>query len=231
MGTEINHNKIINQAARSVLKKNGLFQKGSSRTWIDDNGWFLIVVEFQPSNWDKGSYLNVSIHYLWRMQDYISFDFGHRENDFVAFSGDEEQFYADMVRLANKALEKVIEYRRFREIEYAKKQILHRNGFASASHELYNKMMILGLAKDLHAKKYCTALLKETEYAEGGADDTAAAPLAYDVEYRRELVEEILPLIDDPLAFEQYIKSKIRKRREFWHAKASMKNLSVEEEW
>lgn len=226
MGTEINHNKIIYQAARSVLKNNGLFQKGSSRMWIDDNGWFLIVVEFQPSNWDKGSYLNVSIHYLWQMQDYISFDFGHRENEFVAFSGDAEQFYADMVLLANKALEKVIEYRRFREIEFAKKQILHRNGFASASHELYNKMMILGLAKDSEAKKYCAALLEETKYAE----DETAAPLAYDVKYRHELIEEILPLIDDPLAFEQYIKSKIRKQREFWHAKASMKKLSVEEE-
>lgn len=60
----MDHNKQIRQIAGAVLKPQGLFQKGNSRIWIDDNGWFLILVEFQPGSWAGGSYLNVGIHYL-----------------------------------------------------------------------------------------------------------------------------------------------------------------------
>lgn len=45
--------QLIIRAARDVLKPMGLFQKGTSRIWIDDNGWFLILGEFQPSSWSQ----------------------------------------------------------------------------------------------------------------------------------------------------------------------------------
>ena len=38
------HNKIINVAARKILAPEGLFRVGSSRRWIDDNGYFVIQV-------------------------------------------------------------------------------------------------------------------------------------------------------------------------------------------
>src|SRR5256885_11111558 len=53
------HSKLITAAAREILRPLGLFQKGRSRVWLDDQGWWLGVVEFQPSDWSKGSYLNV----------------------------------------------------------------------------------------------------------------------------------------------------------------------------
>ena len=40
------HNKIINAAARKILAPEGLFRVGSSRTWIDDNGYFVIFSRF-----------------------------------------------------------------------------------------------------------------------------------------------------------------------------------------
>ena len=40
------HDKIINIAAKKVLAPKGLFRKGSSRIWMDDNGYFIIQVEF-----------------------------------------------------------------------------------------------------------------------------------------------------------------------------------------
>ena len=94
MSATVDHNKIIRNAANSVLKPNGLFRKGTSRVWIDDNGWFLTVVEFQPSGWDRGSYLNVAVHFLWDDQDYLSFDYpcSSRVKDFVAFDGNEGRF-------------------------------------------------------------------------------------------------------------------------------------------
>ena len=68
---EQNHNKIIMKAAREVLAPNGLLQKGQSRIWLDDNGWFFAVVEFQPSGWEKGTFLNVGMHYLWANKEYL----------------------------------------------------------------------------------------------------------------------------------------------------------------
>lgn len=218
---EGNHNRIIGQAAGSVLKGMGLFRKGSSRLWIDDNGWFFIVVEFQHSKWAAGAYLNVAVHYLWSGNDFLSYDFGHRERELVAFSGDEERFYAEMVSLAECAAEKVTEYRRFRDIEYAKEQILRRNGFAAASVELYHRMMICGLAKDKAAKRYYSALVRDIRHSQ----------LNYDIRYARELLEEIMPVIDEAEEFERFTRLKIAGQREFWRSKTSMKKMKTEAEF
>src|SRR5687767_4381931 len=72
------HSTLITAAAREILRPMGLFQKGRSRTWLDDQGWWVCVVEFQPSSWSRGSYLNVGCMWLWGVKDYISFDEGYR---------------------------------------------------------------------------------------------------------------------------------------------------------
>jgi hypothetical protein len=53
------HDRIIADAAKAALGPLGFKRKGRSRTWLADHGWWLTVVEFQPSAWSKGSYLNV----------------------------------------------------------------------------------------------------------------------------------------------------------------------------
>jgi hypothetical protein len=40
------HDKIINMAAKKILAPHGLFRQGTSRTWLDDNGYI--------SNKDRG---------------------------------------------------------------------------------------------------------------------------------------------------------------------------------
>lgn len=70
------HDKLIAIAAKTALQPLGLRRKGQSRTWIGDHGWWLAVVEFQPSGLEKGSYLNVAAHWLWSATGYISFDLG-----------------------------------------------------------------------------------------------------------------------------------------------------------
>jgi hypothetical protein len=67
---------LLSEAARRHLRRLGVVQKGRSRTWLDDNGWFVTVVEFQPSGFGKGSYLNVGAHFLWSWNDFLSFDPG-----------------------------------------------------------------------------------------------------------------------------------------------------------
>jgi hypothetical protein len=89
----------------------GLTQKGRSRTWLDDHGWWLCVVEFQPSGWSRGSYLNVGCCWLWQVKDYLSFDEGSRIEGFTGFEN-EAQFSTVSDQLAQRAAEEVSRYRK-----------------------------------------------------------------------------------------------------------------------
>src|SRR5689334_1392764 len=62
----MDHNAEIAAAAKAVLAPMGFRRKGRSRIWLDDHGWWVGVVEFQPSGWSRGSYLNVAASYLWK---------------------------------------------------------------------------------------------------------------------------------------------------------------------
>ena len=105
------HSKLLTEAARSILRPMGLVQKGRSRTWLDDRGWWLGVVEFQPSSWSRGSYLNVGCSWLWQVKDYISFDEGGRAGPFTSFR-DETQFRFAAEQLTQQAAEEINRYRR-----------------------------------------------------------------------------------------------------------------------
>ena len=96
------HDKIIANAAKAVLRPLGFQRKGQSRLWFFDHSWWLTVVEFQPSSWSKGSYLNVAAHWLWTDIGAISFDFGGRLEGFEEYASD-EQSAAAVARLADRA--------------------------------------------------------------------------------------------------------------------------------
>lgn len=209
----IDHNKIIRKAAREILAPMGLIQKGQSRTWIDDNGWYFTVVEFQPSAYGKGSYLNVGIHFLWTKHDYLSYDIGGRKNSFVDFNGDESQFYSDMLSLVEKSSAFVHQYRLFNNQDYAKEYML--NNTLSASWDLYHKMMICGLTKDQKAVAYCRELVNRT----------AISTTPYEIEIHRELTDHMMELIEDPDRLNEYVCSKIKQTRTFWRSKPSMRKL------
>ncbi len=59
------HGRIIAAVAKSALAPLGFRRKGASRVWLADHGFWLDVVEFQPSGFSKGSYCNVAVHWLW----------------------------------------------------------------------------------------------------------------------------------------------------------------------
>jgi hypothetical protein len=76
---------LLTEAGNRILKPLGLVQKGRSRFWRDDRNWFVIGVEFQPSSWSGGSYLNVGCSWLWMVWDYFAYDLGGRTEPFVKF--------------------------------------------------------------------------------------------------------------------------------------------------
>ena len=72
--------------------------------WFADHGWWLTVVEFQPSGWSKASYLNVAAHWLWGQMGCVSFDFpfGGRLAEHAEYESD-QQFAPAAARLAESA--------------------------------------------------------------------------------------------------------------------------------
>jgi hypothetical protein len=101
--------RLVMAAAREGLQPIGLQQSGRSRTWIDDHGWWLGIVEFQPGRND-GSYLNVGVMWLWQNRDHLAFDVGDREPGFERFVNP-TQFALDAQTLARRAANLALENR------------------------------------------------------------------------------------------------------------------------
>lgn len=96
------HGRLIAAAAKRHLSPLGCRRKGQSRFWSADHGFHQIGIEFQPSGWSKGSYLNVGVQWLFYPKPYFTFDTGYRTADFVPFM-DEAQFAPEADRLAAHA--------------------------------------------------------------------------------------------------------------------------------
>ena len=118
------HDQIIKQLCKDTLLPLGVFQKGTSRIYIDDNGYFFTVLEFQPSAYAKGTHLNIALHFLWNKRDYISFDFPFecRVKNFVEYKND-EQFTREVTKYVQEAAKQVMFYRKLQDIETAKSYV------------------------------------------------------------------------------------------------------------
>jgi hypothetical protein len=117
--------KLVTQAGRDVLRPLGLLQKGRSRTWLDDHGWWLGVVEFQPSGFSMGTYLNVGVTWLFDPgKAYLFFDLSGRIGQGATYESD-EQFGPEARRLADRAALEVEQLRsRLPDLDTAA-QVLH----------------------------------------------------------------------------------------------------------
>jgi hypothetical protein len=98
--------KLIADTAKAHLQPIGCRRIGRSRTWISDQRYWLIVVEFQPSGWQKGTYVNVGAMWLWRARKGHAFHVGYRIADFLPFYSP-AQFGPAVSGLAAQAAEEV----------------------------------------------------------------------------------------------------------------------------
>lgn len=109
-----NHQTIINRVTRDRLKPLGLVQKGRSRVWLDDQGWWLGVVELQPRSGSRATALNVSVHWLWSESGHLSFDEPFvgtaRRGAFVEYQSD-AQFEPAVVDFVDDAAAQIVTFR------------------------------------------------------------------------------------------------------------------------
>ena len=190
MSKQPTHSKLLTAAAREHLKPLGLIQKGRSRTWLDDQRWYVTVVEFQPSSWSKGSYLNVGVNWLWYPKDYYSFDLGYRVKQFHEYESD-NQFTLSAGRLAEEAVKQVQKYRRhLLTLESARNywcdQVIERSDDPWV---LFHSGVLAGLVGKMDGAKKCfeSVLAEETEYE-------------WEIE-RHRVIEELSGTLGDPKRF------------------------------
>lgn len=184
------HSKLLNQAVREVLRPLALVQRGRSRMWIDHHGWWIINVEFQPSSWSKGSYLNVGVQWLWHRSPALCFDFGYRvtwgrNEQFVEFHTP-EQFAPEAQRLAVLAASKVQEYRAMFCDLTRLPAVLRGRDKGQYAYHIAMAHGLLGRSHDARTS-FNDALIKEPSYDWHHAHN--------------EQIREVCALLDDPGAF------------------------------
>jgi hypothetical protein len=200
------HDRLIADAAKAVLRPIGFHRKGRSRLWFADHSWWLAVVEFQPSAWSKGSYLNVAAHWLWSDIDTISFDFGGRLEGLQEYSSD-EQFAAVAARLAATAAAEAQRLTSMLSSLSATAEVLLTDARTQArpasghpSWTAYNAGVAAGLVGRIH-----DAMEMFGSVLDGPADPTSMLHKA---------AERMSKLASDPRHFEREVVSKIQHQRE-----------------
>lgn len=210
MNKSNNINKIIKKLCREIFPTD-VFQKGNSRVYLDDNGYYFTVIEFQPYSIKKGTFLNVGLNFLFKkghvlhlLNLYGDVRVGRK---FIEYIND-EQFEEDVkkyVKLANKY---ILKYRRFADINYAKKYISKKLG----NRWFYEKSMLYFLTDEQeNGRKYYKMFLDKPLY--------------------KTMIEEFNYPKDVSQINKDYIMNIISEERKLWHSEPSMKKMKIIENY
>ena len=98
------YQKIISETTREILRPAGLSQKGTSRFWYLDCGWYACFAEFQPFSGRQGTTLNFGLSWLWYPKEHWTFDVSNRVEGFYEYDED-ESFRSAVLALSNQVVE------------------------------------------------------------------------------------------------------------------------------
>ena len=197
------HGRIIAAVAKSALVPIGFQRKGASRVWLADHGYWLDVVEFQPSGFSKGSYCNVAVHWLWGITPALTFDYGfHRVGAFAQFN-DPDAFSQSVAMMASAAVQSV-ERHRATFVSLA----------ATAAHLASLSAADAGDWDDFHAGIAC-GLIQDDEKAQRMFGRLSARnDHNFDwVNERRSRVERLAVLLGDRVAFRSEVQALLEAQR------------------
>jgi hypothetical protein len=193
------HTQIINGLAKEHLKPLGISQKGRSRTWYDDHGWWVILIEFQPSSWAKGSYLNVGAMWLWMVKDDFSFDYGNRVSGLIKYQND-QQFAKEALSLVELAREKVEFYRdNFSSIDKVARRLLRTS--KSSIWPLFHAGIASGLSGRKRSASRCLKRILKFKDDRGWVLEA------------KKSAQEWLDLVTDPDSFKRKAETSIYEAR------------------
>ena len=190
---DFDHNKLIAQVAKQTLLPAGLKRKGKSRLYYDDNGWWCTIIEFQPSGFSKGSYLNVGVCWLLYEQNYWSFDIVSQEGSARRFADAENE-----TEFANAIFEKAM---RAKEIVESNRE---KFSTISKAHEYYQSI------KRSSWDYYYAAVIAGMNHQFAVAEENFNSWLAYPetTDWQREAnsrVRKLMELFNRPKEFAEAI--------------------------
>ncbi|MBI3133814.1 MAG: hypothetical protein HYZ14_03980 [Bacteroidetes bacterium] len=199
MTTEIDHNKLLKKIAKARLKPFGIFQKSQSRIFLHDKGWYTTVIEFQPSKWSKGTFLNIGVDLNLYPRDYFSFGHGYREKGFEEFT-DEKQFEDLVNGLCDLTIKRVQELDNLF-IDVWAATTLNEKENSDDPWQLYNLALLNILSKNF-------------DRAGQQLDKLVSKKCEHDFEFkRRQLANEILSWLKDENTLQEKIKNLINETR------------------
>jgi len=88
MSVLFDHNKLLKTIVRDRLKPHGIIQKGNSRFFFKDKDWYMIGIEFQPSGFGIGTYLNIGVDFHFYPRGYFAFSHEYRQKEFEKAEGE-----------------------------------------------------------------------------------------------------------------------------------------------
>lgn len=217
---------------QKILAPHGLFRQGASRTWLDDNGYFIIFVVFEASDWSKGSRLGVGGDFLWKktegLNDILAYSYGGRVKELCGYDGNDDGFQIEIERYAEIALEKVMEYRKFKDMGHAKEcltQKLLNTPKKLCFWEMYDLTMLCFLTGDFEegANTFEGYLnqLKKGFYVDG-------VYIEWKENFYRYCLENIKPCLTSKDAAQKMVLDMIERRRSFFNSKPSFKKMNKE---
>ena len=191
------HNKIIAGAARVELGPLGFRQKGRSRLWLADHGFWLNVVEFTPNRWSKGVNLANAAHWLWLGAGFMSFNVSVPSGCHAEFEN-EDQFRRAALEIAKVARAKALEIEaRFPSFDAIADFVVER---ARSSPDRMGPSWWgyeAGIASALVGK------FEDAEYFLRGVTDERVSGFA----------EALIPLTDAPEAFKERVNGLLAQQR------------------
>lgn len=200
METTFDYNKVLKKVAKERLTPYGIIQQGKSRTFLYDNNWWTIVIEFQGSSFSKGTYLNIGIDFNFYPRNYFSFSYGYREKGFE-IANDENQFANIINDYCDFTIAKVDDLKlKFKDAQAAtntfKKQV-ENNPWDN-----FTLAILYGLTENINECRNYLFKVQEIK-------------CEYEYEFKRQkLVTEILTWLDNNQTFLTKMKDLINQTRE-----------------
>ncbi len=193
MTTTIDHNQLLKKIAKERLQSFGIVQRGQSRMFLCDQGWYTILIEFQPSSHSKGTYVNIGVDFHFYPRDYVTFSFSHRQTNFKEFKNP-QQFEKLMHALCTVILKKVQMLTTIFQSPCTAVYALHKRN--NQGDDLYTMVILYGILSDHDSAKRLLITLKKNqpEFADN--------------------CNEVIAWLDDPKTFLSNLNQRINQTRQ-----------------
>ena len=199
MAKQNEHGKLIAAAAKAALLPLGCRRKGQSRCWFSDEHFWYIFIEFQPSAWSRGTYLNVNP--IWFFLEPWGGEAAHRLDNYITFES-VEQFAPLIEKAAQRVAAEVVALR----AKFHTLADIHRffAGNLSWNGNVYRAAITAGLIGDFALARQLFARIKELDPNRHGIL----------LKNRQAECAALAALLDDAQAYRSAIREKIDIRRQ-----------------